>query len=34
MAVAKRPQVTRMRAIHFRAPHRCIPALLGTSKIA
>jgi hypothetical protein len=32
--VAKIPHVTRMRAIHFRAPNRCIPALLGTSKIA
>src|SRR6185295_8192077 len=34
MAVAKKPQVTRIRAIHLRAPNLSMPALLGISKIA
>src|ERR1700754_1797608 len=34
MAVAKKPQVSSIRAIHLRAPNFSIPALLGISKMA
>ena len=34
MIVAKKPHVTRIRAIHLRAPNRSMPALLGISKMA
>ena len=34
MAVAKKPHVSRIRAIHLRAPNRNMPALLGISKMA
>src|SRR6476659_5316773 len=34
MIVAKKPQVSRILAIHLRAPNRSMPALLGISKIA
>ena len=34
MIVAKKPQVSRIRAIHLRAPNRSMPALLGISKMA
>ena len=34
MIVAKKPHVSRIRAIHFRAPNRSMPALLGISKMA
>src|ERR1700742_4998761 len=34
MAVAKKPHVIRIRAIHLRAPNFNMPALLGISKMA